>query len=639
MKKRKQELTRLQKAAPLFRYASIAVAAIGVFWLPWHVGSMAPALGESYSLGFDNHVGILALGLAIFLGAAASYFNPRRTGAYRWLRESPQLFPRWKEACAEYVVLIAMCALLSGVLLFWGAYLEDPAWCEARQFIYGIDLLALGQVPYRDFMFNYGPGTIYFPFWLSNLTGGGISFEQSYDIFLALFTVAGFIALFVFLRSVEIPNATRPWVLGLAAIVWTCISMGLHYTPIRFYIVPAAVIFLHAVASRQTGRDIKSLLWIAPAAGLATTACLIVSPEMGIAGAAAVCAYGLVLLLRKSILGASACWLGSAVMFVATLLIFPGYLDSVFSFESGGSNFPIYADLHNVCLVVTSLIVISPLIASAFAEPGEKRAPLALALAVGGGMLLPAAFGRCDPGHTIINGVIPSIMMFPAAAMAGKAAFRTWFAVYAILFVALSQFSYWNQYVPNYQYAIRMHKFYKDNPQLVATWRKQWDATRLASPYGKNLHWSKYLYYPEGLGTLTGRGRVLLTSGNEANLWLARFLLLQKDPPREYYEAYSQGASTPAQIARKVREDRAYDFLMMPQWVIQDIGQIDLSAYARQENAFMSKLFLFPINVEVKNPPYLPDSEFAKQILQYYKPVAEYNDKSYVILQKEDEIP
>ena len=616
---KKKPVVQSRKAGPILRTASVIVAAVGVFWLPWHFTSTTPVPGESYTLGFNNHVGILALGLAIFLSAAASYVGAQRPSSYKWLQANPQFFPQLKDARGEYWILIGICALMSAFILFWSSYLVDPAWCEARGFYYGMDLMALGQVPYRDFMFNYGPATIYLPLWLSRISSGLLSVEQAYATVLVLFTIAGFVSLFVFLRSLEIPKAVRPLVLGLAALVWTCLTMGLQYAPLRFLIVPVSLVFMDAVASRQSGERVAAFVRTGFAAALAVAACLAISPEMGISCTVAVMAYGFVLMLRRSVPGVAACVAGATLVFAGTLLVFPGYLDSVFAFGSGGSNFPIYPNLHNICLVTTTLITLSPLIASGLANPGEKRAPLALALAVAGGMLLPVAFGRCDPGHVILNSVIPALMMFPAAASAGKAAFRVWASVYAVLSVILFQVSWWSMYVANFASGIQMHEFYRTNPDQVASWTKKWDALRLSTPRGKELHWSKVLPFPEELEQLTSRGRVLLAAGNEGNLWLARFLFLQKEPPREYFDAYSQGASTPAQIERKVQEDRTYQFLIVPQGAISPLaGPIDLGAYQHGTSTFLSKLFLFPVNSEVKNSPYLPETEYARRILFYY---------------------
>ena len=611
---------------------AIAVATMGVFWLPWQIPFSAPVVGESYALGFNNHVGVLALGLSIFLGAAACWFGVR-AAAFKWLQQNPRFFPPWREAPAEYIVLICFSTLMAGFILFWSSYLVDPAWCEARGFIYGMDLLAVGQVPYRDFMYNYGPATIYLPLWLSDASRGLLSFEQAYAVILVLFTIGGFAALFVFLRSLELPKLARSFILGLVLIVWTSLSMGLQYTPLRFFIVPLSLVFFDAVAVRQAMGGIGQVVRIALAAAVTVGACLAISPEMGIAATVAVASYAFVLVLRRSIAGAAACFLGAVIVFAATLFVFPGYLDSVFAFGSGGGNFPIYPNLNNLCMVAMSLIVLPPLIVSAVTNSEEKKSPLALSLAVGGGMLLPAAFGRCDPGHVGINGAILIIMMFPAAAAAGKMAFRIWMGVYAIIWMVLLEYSYWTQYIPNFTSAESMHDYYQAHPDQVAAWKAKWSALLLSSPHGKDLHWSKVLPFPEGLDQLTSKGRVLLTSSNEGNLWLARYLLLQRDPPREYFHAYSQGASTPAQIETKVQQDRAYQFLIAPESVVGLVGhKIDPAAYQEGTDSFLSRILFFPVTSEVKNSPYLPDTEYAARMLNYYKIIGRY--ESYLILEQ-----
>jgi len=248
-------------------------------------------------------------------------------------------------------------------------------------------------------------------------------------------------------------------------------------------------------------------------------------------------------------------------------------------------------------------------------------------------MLLPVAFGRCDPGHVIINGIIPALMMFPAMAATGKMAFRIWTAAYLAVFVVTSEIGYWSQYIPNFKEGISMHEYYAAHPDQVAAWAAKWEALRLASPHGKDLHWSKVLPFPDGLDQLTSKGRVLMTGDCEGNMWLSRYLLLQKDPPREYFDAFSLGASTPAQLERRVKEDEAYRYLMVPQSAMQMLnGSINLSAYQQSLSNYLSKLLQFPVNSEVKNAPYMPDTEYARRIINDYKPIGKYG--SFVILEK-----
>ena len=622
-----------KKGATLLWFAAIITAAIGVFWLPWHCPSSLPVPGESYAFGFNNKVGILALGAAIFMGIAARLVCERPQVSQEWLNRRPLLFPTWEEGKSEYAILAIWNVVWVLILLWWGSFLVDPAWCESRQHYYDLNLMALGQVPYRDFMYNYGPAMLYLPFWLSTLTGGWFSFEQGYLTILILFTLLGFVAVFLFIRSLAIPARQRPLVLFLALLAWSEISMGLQYTPLRFFIVPASLILLNDLVGTQKSGTPKEKFLVILGSAMGSFACLVISPEMGIAGVAALLAYGFVLALAGSLRSAIACWAGCLLMAGITMLVFPQYLLSIVAFASGGSNFPIYPNIHNVALVGMALITLPALIASAFKVPHDSRSPLALGLAVGGGMLLPVAFGRSDPGHVFFNSTIPALLMFAAAARAGLFQLRCWMLGYTLLYIILVQYSYWGHYYYNFVGAAQMRALYERQPALVASWKEQWDWLRLNSPHGKNFHWSSVLPFPKELEQFADKGTLLLTSGNEGNMWLARYLALQKKVPNDFFHAYSQGAVTPQQIQKRVEDASHARFLVMPESDLAPLsGVMDLSAYQRGVNGFLSRLILFPVNSEVRTPPYLPDTEFAKSALRDYSPVARF--QNYIILEK-----
>jgi hypothetical protein len=636
-RKARPQKARSSEAGTVLWILSIAVAALGVFWLPWMLSSTTPAVGESYVLGFNNRVGVLALGLSILLGTAGCYLGVRRPDACEWFEENPRLFPRWKEARGEYWIFLSISVLTAAVIGFWTSYIVDPSWCEARTGLHGIDLLAVGQVPYRDFMYQYGPALIYFPFWLSKISAGLISFERSFAIFLVVFSIAGFVALFSFLRSLQIPR--RGLIAGIAFAAWAGgPSLGIHYTPIRFLVVPGALVLFDAAATRLSAGGGKASILLGLAAMAAVAAGLAISPEMGVSTAAGVFAYGFILLLRRSVSGALTCWLGATLIFAGTLLTFPGYLDSILDFTAGENNFPIYPDLDNLCMVAVSLLTLPPLIASALVNPAQKKAPFALAVAVGGGMLLPVAFGRCDPGHVTYNSLILALVMFPATASIGRIAYRIWIGVFAVLYVILNQVSYWNTYVVNFAEGIRLHDYYRAHPDLVASWKAKWDQLRLSTPHGSDLHWSKVLPYPDGLDQITSKGEVLMTGNCEGNMWLSRYLLLQKVPAHEYFDAFGLGASTPGQIDRRVREDMTYQFLMVPEQIVGLVnGKVNLDYYQQWITTFLSKLFLYPVTSKIKYSPFFPDAEYARRLLVSYKPIGRY--QSFIVLEKQDAAP
>ena len=615
----------------------ITIAAVGMFWLPWVFSSAVPQPGESYSLGFNNKFATCSLAVAIFIAILARLTSEKKQCAYAWIEEKACFMPTWPAAKYEYIVL-ALCSLIwGGVIIFWGNYLTDPGWCEGR-LICVIDLLALGKTPYRDFMFVYGPAMLYIPFWISKISLGSLSFDQSYLITLVAFTIIGFGAIFVFVRSLGVSDKSRWIILLISLLAWFQLTMGLHYTPLRFFMLPAAIIVMNAVINKVYPLNIPGCIYTSIAAFLSAFACLSISPEVGIAGSTAIIAYGFAAIRSGRLSSGFACLTGCIAILLITLCFFPDYILGVLTFASGGYNFPIFPNLHNIALVVVSLCTIPALIASAILNPRDQRSPLLLALAIGGGMLLPAALGRCDAGHIFINCAIPLMMMFPATERFGNIYRNGWIIAYIFLYIVLLQISYWTLYFNNFRASIQMHEFYDKNPNLVSTWADQWGKLRSSSPHGKDLYWSKVLPYPAELDQFTSSGSALQADGAEWNLWITRYLSLQQHIPNDFFNAYSPGATTPSQIDRKVKDSGACEYLLISMSSFAPLqGPIDLEAYSKGVSAFLTKLMLFPVNCTAKIQPYYPESEYAARMLNDFDPVIKFN--GYLILQKKKPAP
>lgn len=621
--------------------ASIGIAVLGVFWLPWHVGgSGEPVPGASYELGFSNKTGIFALAVAIAVAMLGRLLSPRRHSAIGWFAEDPQPFPRWRDARIEYAILAVASVIWAYVLWSWGRYLVDPSWTEARGFVNGMDLLALGKVPYRDFFYNYGPATLYMPYWLSLMTQGDMSFETAYLITLVLFCTLGFWILFMLVRTLALSPLERAMALGLSLAAWAFICMGLQGTPLRVCVVPGAIVALDAVVRRKpaAGRGYAALTLTALAAAAAALACLAISPEMGIAGSLGIVAYGVPLWMAGRRPEAVAIGVGCVAMNAVATLILPEYFLSVLAFASGGDNYPIYPNVHNVIAVAMSLYVLPGMLSAALTACSDRRAPLAMGLAVGGGMMLPAALGKCDPTHVFANATTITTIMFAAARLLGRRAWGTWLATYIVAFIFLIQYFYWLLYWGNYVVAGQMRKFYDQNPTVVAGWRERWDRLRRERPQGASFHWSSVLPFPEELDRFAAEGPILLTAGNEWNYFLMRYLNLQRTVPADYYSAYSQGAVTPKQIDRKIRDSLAAEFLLLPANIVGLArGDIDMAAYERGLHANLSRLLLFPVRSPVRRQPYFPDAVITRRLLKYFEPIAEY--QGYVILKKKPSAP
>jgi hypothetical protein len=628
-----RQLTR--SLASLLLPAAIAIACLGLFWLPWHVGSETPVPGESYALGYDNKFGILALAVAIAVATLGRWLGKDRGTAIEWFDTEPRPFPAVAEAPAEYAILAIATFFWGNVLWAWGTYLVDPSWGEARGFINGMDLIAVGQTPYRDFFYNYGPATLYLPYWLSALTGGDMSFETAYLVSMVLFTAIGFAFLFALVRTLALSPRERAFALGVSLLAWAAINMGLQYTPLRFFVVPGACVLLDMAVWRRPNLStgLWSLTRIALASATAALACLSVSPEMGIAGSAGIIGYGVPLLLAGRRAEGIFVIVGCVAANLGVLLAFPYFFLSVLAFASGGINFPIYPNAHNILLVCMALFILPNVIVCALAQPSDRRAALAMGLAFGGGMMIPAALGRCDPGHVFINTTVLATIMFGAVRAIGRRPWLAWLALYTLLFVVMLQYSYWSHYLGSYVAASEMRSFYDSNPTIVTEWHGKWSRLLYSRPQGRFLHWRSVLPYPADLEGLTNEGHVMLTAGNEGNLYLARYLKLQAELPPDYFHAYSQGAVTPEQIDQKVRESLAARFLLIPSHVLAPLqGEIDLKAYERGIQNFLSHLLLFPVRSPIRRAPYLPDTVIAKRLLEYFEPIGRY--QNYAILKR-----
>lgn len=636
------KLPSLPRLAAALARVSLGIAVVGVFVLPWYVGGGGmPVPGASYELGFSNKTGIFSLAVAIALATLGKLVSPARPSAISWFDVSPQILPRWQEGRAEYLVLAVACLIWGGVLWAWGRFLVDPSWTEARGFVNGMDLLALGRVPYRDFFYNYGPATLYAPYWLSRMTQGDMSFETAYLIVLVLFATVGFGMLFLLVRMLSLSSREKAVLLGLSFLGWAFICMGLQGTALRVCVVPGVIVLLDALVWRQHGMKptgLRGLAIIGMGSAAATFACQAVSPEMGIAGSLGICAFGVPLWMAGRRTEAVAIALGCVVLNLVAVMVLPDYFLGVLAFASGGDNYPIYPGVHNLIMVGSSLYVFPGVIAAAFVGPSDRRAPLAMALAVGGGMMLPAALGKCDPTHVFSNGTTLITLMFAAARALDRRAMIAWTATYVFAFIILIQYFYWLLYWNNYVAAWQMRKFYDDNPAVVDEWREKWNQMRRGREQGARMHWSSVLPFPEALDRFTNEGPALLVAGNEWNFFLARYLNLQQNPPPDYFSAYSQGAVTPSQIDRKIRDSLAAKFLLIPVGIFSlTQGDINIADYERGLQANLSRLLLFPVRSRIRNKPYIPDAVIAKRLLEYFEPVAQF--ENYVVLKKKSNAP
>jgi hypothetical protein len=605
----------------------IVCVTLGVFWLPWQLPSTTPANGESYVLGFNNRLAVLALVVGIAAATAARLTSRTPSPAVTWLVKSPDWFPRRDEAWVEYLILISMTFIWTRVLWSWCTSLVDPAYGDSRVMIYAMDLMAIGRVPYRDFIFNYGAAHVYLPFLLSWGTGGAISFEYAYYVVLMLFIVVGFVSIFWFIRSLTLPQRWRPIALLLALLSWALFHTCTAHVAARFLCVPVGLVALHAVRGKLASlAPHGAVLGAAATSFMYVLYCLLMSPEMGVAAFLAVGGYACgVAVLQRSRITAAAYGVGAALAIAGIVHFFPNYFVTVVAFAGGFGNLPVYPNLANVMVVISATVVFSGWFASAVQNPTDSRSPLAVGLALGGGVLLVGCFGRAAPEHVFFNAMTPLLSMFAVVARCGPLPRKLWLAVYIIVEIVLLQLSHWWTHSGTFTTAIQLRRMYDENPQVVAAWREQWQRRLETHPARRTLHWAAVLPFPAELQALERNGMIMQTGGAEWNLWLARYLLLQEPAPRDFFVPAILSACTPPQLQKRLEDLTAARYLLVPESDISGTeSPVSPKAYEDFVDRWLGVTMFYPVRSKVRFTPYFPDTVQAKELLKYFEPVGTF---------------
>ncbi len=587
-----------------------------VFFLPWLFPPQAPVKSESYAMGFNNQVAIRCLVLLISL-AAFGLIVRRGNGwtgsVLGWIDDTSRLLPEFRKARFGYLFLLIISLVESWVILWWNGVLVSPYWSESGYFLSRIDLVALGFIPYVDFQHLYGPIMLYGPIWIDRLTLGHFGIEGAYALAIVFCYLAGNLCLFLFLRGLRLTEIQRNVALFTGLMLFLPLTMGLNYAPLRFTMLPALLVLFHRVdlaVRNSAGR----YLFVFAASFLAVLAGLLLSPEMGIALVLGLLAYAVVIFWNRDVAGALSC--GSGVIASVSLIMLtftPRYLGGVLSFSGGGNSFPIFANLHNLAYLISVLVVFPLLGAAIWHRHEDARSPFAVALCVGGGLLIAPAFGRCDPGHVFINGVIPLMLMFAATASFGTTPFRIWCGVYTLC-VAIGLISYVDHYAGLLGSALRESGASAQRPEIREYWEGWWKSRRASSPIGSCLNWGKVFPVSDGALQLSESGNAILAGAFDPGL--DRLSKLKSGYLPEYHPMPTPELYAPRDVDRMVADDLRHDAIIVPAGAIEGMNApINHEAYEQGVSSFLSGLMVYPVRATIKTPPYIPDMEVLRQLV------------------------
>jgi len=358
-----------------------------IFQLPYSVHS-APSVSDSYLFGYNNRAGIALLLLLAVVGVLLT----RGLGL-----QLPMTSSTSRPVSRRVLILSLLAVLLGcvGMLLIVGRL---GGFGESSYEIDRIWLTSIGRRPYFDFEWPFGAGLIYGPLALHRWFA--LTIPQSDYLFWIGNCLLGVWLLWATINAVNFPSERKTSVFLLLLVAWfpAIMNTGTHYTLTRYVLPLFFIVIVQAQIRRGTP---PAYLFAALQILIVTTVLLLYSPEVAIAFA--LTTVGLFPLLaekqNRKFLGAWMPLIGglAALFFIARRL---RILDTVMASGSGADSFPILPSPHILLFFAVFFLCLCFAYRRVATGNVNDTSIGLIAFAV---PMLPAALGRCDPGHVLLN--------------------------------------------------------------------------------------------------------------------------------------------------------------------------------------------------------------------------------------------
>jgi hypothetical protein len=585
---------------------TVLLGLLGIFLAPWFVPREQVVCSASYTLGFNNVVASLAL--VALLAALFVQLLRRPAGAESGVGGivAQMLSSQGAGSRRSLLAFCVMTTLIVTLLLGWYRIMPFIIFGEFASDVSRLDQMVLGLRPYRDFQYNYGPAMLYPPYWLYLLFGGKLSIDGAFCATLLVHWVAGLSLVYYAARTL----CRGRW---QATIVFVCISlavfnfsMGVAYTPLRFMPPIASLLFLHRRFSQWVDGDATTLPKSTAVAMLLSLGSLSLSPEVGIATVAGITTFFATLIFtpfrRFSVVALAPVFsLG-----IAVLVFSVKYADGVLSFGSGANNFPVFPSAYILFFVAAGSLILPRLGVIGVRERNQNGA-LAMALVVALGMMIPGAFGRCDPLHVLFNGLgILILFLALAVQLPNRAAAALVVGAFVLIHPIVG-----NRWLFGDQ-AFRKAISYD---RLLSTIDKRKNAAiwQAASGGSTNLRYGKLYPFGGDVQTLSPQLRNFTAVGTPfyPGEDVDRFLKLSGRFFPEYYSGFNMQVFTPSAVSRKIRDLGAMEVLIVP----KDHNNPGVVVYEADARA-LADLLLFPSRwiPTPRRQPYIPGLAIMKYI-------------------------
>lgn len=377
----------LPKRRPLAVAGFLTAGFLAVFFLPYGI-SVAPAISDSYVFGFNNRA---ALACFLVFAASFAYWSGGLGLVARTTERSPD-----SPGLSRPLLWVTLAITTAVTLSFWLAYRGIGAINEGGYLMDRLQHLAAGETVYRDFEFIYGPTVLYFPLALHRLLH--LPLLDAYYLAWSLAWVGGIALLWL---TVEWTCRTSPrkngiYLLAFLGFIFSTVSLGLNYTPLRFAGAP----FFAALTMRVLDTRHSVLPAVLTALGGATWV-LFYSPEQGIAFVLGTFVFFLIFVDRRlPNYVPSVVLLACGEGLLALALWRTGVLHYMRGMAGGGYNLPLLPSL-NTLVLLGLLLAAGCVLANSLRL--HRRGSAVEYLILISLFALPAAFGRCDPGHIFMN--------------------------------------------------------------------------------------------------------------------------------------------------------------------------------------------------------------------------------------------
>jgi hypothetical protein len=350
------------------------------------------------------------------------------------------------------VVAAVLCGCMISMLSYVIAISNQP-YGDDRYFIHQISMYVdYGRKLYYQIEFTYGPLLFYGTAILYKLLSPlHVTLNAAYYITLVIEQVTGLMLVAYVLNALPILRRWKIVFLLLCLLHTYPFGFGLNYTFFRFGL-PIAILIL---AARQSLPHAAAACFFA-----GQMVCLAISPELGFAFAASsfgYCVYQLCTSQRAWILAAVAPFAATALFF---LIAGNGYLSMLKLFARGIGNF-VVEPLPYVLVYLFALVCLVPPMLARFFLNSRPEAPLLAALYVFAVALVPAAFGRSDPGHVFFNGLGIYFLSLVAISEAKPRCQQIWMTCVVLVVV-------WSAYIDGRVYAAQLRKTIRED---ITNWR------------------------------------------------------------------------------------------------------------------------------------------------------------------------